>query len=507
MEKSGYLLMKRGRKSSGLSNAWKRRYFVLSERLVCYESHKATSPGDTTSLVLLIDKELVVASADELKYPHCFEIRSGFEMVRVAAECEKEMSEWKRALHEAACRRLEGCSTSFADVDERGRRYLVLDSKSLTFYKDPMSTVAEGTIEMSHESTLVERRESTVSVREGSDDRITLRFPNIAQALGWHGALLRAIEVSKRKTNNDSILNGRLFTLAGSSWTMQTLRYSVGPSALYQIDDSTKMPSAVILIDPTCTVFETTLKQYAFELVTSSQGVLHLQAETEEDRKLWTGTLRKCIADSTFLTVDPIRDLVLDRVLLDLGDVTFLENSQGLGLILERTAEWAVVKASRENETIEPGSVVAAVDGQSCLLTSYKDTIDMLSGWTPPLTITFVKPPRLSGWLRKKMIGGNNSDTGHWRRRFFELGAGKLAYYDRDVTETTHDGCQGIEFAHHKQTLLRFFQSRSRVPFTSWAAPCRKSYHAVSSLTYSQQALAEFHRKRRSGFLCPSDLR
>jgi hypothetical protein len=71
------------------------------------------------------------------------------------------------------------------------------------------------------------------------------------------------------------------------------------------------------------------------------------------------------------------------------AQVTF-ETKQPLGVVLERSKEWAVVKlANPALSAVTVGSALAAVNGKSVVLKPYHTTIDLLTNWRPPLHLVF----------------------------------------------------------------------------------------------------------------------
>eukprot|EP00633_Aureoumbra_lagunensis_P009696 CAMPEP_0197320666 /NCGR_PEP_ID=MMETSP0891-20130614/61113_1 /TAXON_ID=44058 ORGANISM="Aureoumbra lagunensis, Strain CCMP1510" /NCGR_SAMPLE_ID=MMETSP0891 /ASSEMBLY_ACC=CAM_ASM_000534 /LENGTH=726 /DNA_ID=CAMNT_0042812173 /DNA_START=571 /DNA_END=2751 /DNA_ORIENTATION=+ len=224
--------------------------------------------------------------------------------------------------------------------------------------------------------------------------------------------------------------------------------YALTQSALYQAKTAECTEAiGVFLMSPTCAVFETTLRPYSFELVTP-QGVLHVHGQSSQERDRWTTELRTAIRRSSRLVSDPLVDAA-KNIPLDLYELRF-QKKQPLGIVLERSAEWALVKSCRpvpsddSEEQIaaaaSTGSALVSVNGQSCLLKSYADVIKSLTGWQPPLTLTFTRAPQISGWLSKRARGrSGRSGRGNWKQRYVEVAQGKLAYYTEDVSQASDE--------------------------------------------------------------------
>ncbi|KAJ8602956.1 hypothetical protein CTAYLR_001549 [Chrysophaeum taylorii] len=477
VHKSGYLV-KRAKKSGA---NWKKRYFVLNgSSLIYYESHKKTNSAKGN---LLITVDFVIKDVVEPKYPFCFEIETAFEKLRVAGESAEEVAQWKEALH-LAVSRLDGTTRGFLQLQVssmfRGKqswvkKFFVLHANALTYHNNHFDTHKNlGSIKLSSR-TSVAKQATTLTIKTGSQ-QLVVACVDVPEAQVWYDAIVRTVKrveslddlAGKIGTENTEVvlLDGHLGTATEAAATLSTrdaLRrrtsvvgastsdhfwpakfYALTSTALYQADNANATEAQrVFLVSPTCAVFETTLKPYAFELVTS-QGVLHVHASSEEDRDRWTEALRDAISSSSRLVSDPLHDAVL-HMDLNLYECNF-ETKQPLGIVLERSAEWAIVKSSkREFADVSPGSALVAINGSSTQLEAYASVIQRLTGWQPPLKLTFARSPTLSGWLGKRARGrSGRSSKRNWKRRFFELKEGKLAYYDKDATGQSaqvREGC------------------------------------------------------------------
>ena len=192
-------------------------------------------------------------------------------------------------------------------------------------------------------------------------------------------------------------------------------------------------PLETFRLNPQCCVFETNLATNAFELVTSKK-VLLMAAASAAVAEEWIRTLRRIITQSQ-VTQGPLLDLVrerwgssMDGALSgpDFYEVKF-ETKKPLGLVLERSSEWAVVKLSNSVETgVSVGSVLYTVNDQAVTLQAYPDTINTLTGWHPPLVLGFRHSPKKRGWLSKQSRG-RNSSVKNWKARYFVLEGGRLA--------------------------------------------------------------------------------
>jgi hypothetical protein len=227
--------------------------------------------------------------------------------------------------------------------------------------------------------------------------------------------------------------------------------YALTSSALYKAEDKYSLEALnVYLMEPTCSVYHTRLYANAFELVTT-QGALHLYGSSKEETEAWIDALRGAIANSRGLSSDPLLSAA-KRIPLETYDVHFA-TKQKLNIVLERAAEWAVVKHVRApaaggspSAAVTEGSALVAVDGDSTMVAPYQDTIKRLTGWQPPLTLTFARAPVLSGGLHKQArgrsarTGGASGAKNNWKERYFVLKESKLSYYtSKDDEESLKD--------------------------------------------------------------------
>ena len=205
---------------------------------------------------------------------------------------------------------------------------------------------------------------------------------------------LMAKQLGEGQDNTETILNdGYLATCpdakptSGSQpgrgpWPLKF--YALTSTALYVAEEEFSVEASfVYLISPTCSVFETRLNAHAFELVTP-QGVIHLYGATAGESKRWIGMLRDVIRDSSGLVSDPLL-----RAAKALAPTTYevaYTTKKNLGIVLERAAEWPLVKLGNDDDVTE-GSALIAVNDTSTMLQPYQQTIKMFAGWQPPLKL------------------------------------------------------------------------------------------------------------------------
>ena len=193
-------------------------------------------------------------------------------------------------------------------------------------------------------------------------------------------------------------------------------------------------------IHPNCGVFETNLGHYTFELVTSKK-VLHVMSDSRESTSAWIHAIRASIANSQPEADDPLLAAALSKMEEDVFyEVSFLEDKP-LGVVLERSGEWAIVKLSNQRETgVYIGSALTSINGESCVLKSYAQTIERLKNWRPPLHLGFRRAPRKSGFLVKLSRQRRGNTQKNWKERYFLLDEGRLTYKENDSADAPIKG-------------------------------------------------------------------
>lgn len=187
-------------------------------------------------------------------------------------------------------------------------------------------------------------------------------------------------------------------------------------------------------IHPNCSVFETNLGLYAFELVTPKK-VLHVMSDSRESTSAWIHAIRASISNSHPEENDPLLTAALAKLDEDIFyDVSFLEDKP-LGVVLERSGEWAIVKLSNSRDTgVSVGSALTTINGESCVLKTYAQTIEKLKNWRPPLHLGFRRAPRKTGYLVKLSRQRRGNTQKNWQRRYFSLADGRLMYKETETS-------------------------------------------------------------------------
>jgi hypothetical protein len=215
----------------------------------------------------------------------------------------------------------------------------------------------------------------------------------------------------------------------GDNWP--EYMFYINESEMVAVEQSTEAVIGDFKITPNCSVFETNLGTNTFELVTAKK-VLHVQAKAPTETTSWIEAIREAISRSYLDTNDPLFQHAMLKIDDDVFYKVAFNEKKPLGVVFERTAEWAVIKtsANQANSGIRVGSVLSSVNGQSVILDSYQNTIDRLKDWKPPLVLEFRLAPQKSGYLLKESKSRSNPSKRVWKKRYFVLGEGKLCYYD-----------------------------------------------------------------------------
>ncbi|KAH8097221.1 hypothetical protein JL720_104 [Aureococcus anophagefferens] len=146
-------------------------------------------------------------------------------------------------------------------------------------------------------------------------------------------------------------------------------------------------------------------------------------------------------------------------------EIAFRPGSE-LGLMLAQANEWAVVKATppKWETKVRVGDALAAVNDEHVLLRTYEDmfaAVVRAKSSKLPYTLTFRRAPFHRGWLYKKPKAGRGKESGFfsgatgWKKRYFVLAYGVLAYYDdRAECGGRHKGFYTLQNSNDHQCLV-----------------------------------------------------
>jgi hypothetical protein len=522
--KSGYLV-KRAKMSQ--SN-WKKRYFVLNgHSLTYYKDIKQTgaAQGD-----LLLTDDTTVQSVQEANRGPCFDVNTPFAVLRLECVDARERELWMQAIKKVVSE-LKAATRGYLWRKGTGmfatlsRKFFIVHEDSITCHEDHMKTSKiDICVKLTEGNVTVDIRNDCVFaiVRDGADVMV-LRAEDDAERETWVSAIKSAVNVEADGPKEDdtkylltSTLDIRSDKTRNANWDVRYFSLTTTTMKIYDDEKAftEQRPIESFRLNPQCCVFETNLAANAFELVTAKK-VLHMASADAKVSEEWIRTLRRLITQSQ-VTQGPLLDRCKDRwgntsdgALSgpDFYNVSF-ETKRPLGLVLERSSEWAVVKLSNTNETgVSVGSVLYSVNDTPVTLCPYPDTIKMLTGWKPPLTLGFRHSPRKRGWLSKQSRG-RNSSVKNWKDRFFVLEGGRLSYFEDDKGSDIKGDIQlmgsAVSLLNHSETGQFFcfrvvsgitsivMQAKTVDDMMDWASVL---YHA-SSMSNGGGYLLEIERER-----------
>lgn len=446
--KSGYLI-KLATKSG---KNWKKRYFMLNgNTLTYYADHNSLdkAKGD-----LLITAEAIVEDTVIEGKPHCCSIVTPFHTLVIAAKDTKEMKAWKKAIQNSiveARTSIRGYITKVGGfLEGKHRKFFILHTSSITWHADHEHTSAvQGMMKLTASVTMSANDESNKIdlLEHATNNVLSLSFEqNTHEYISWKkgiSKILKNFEEAKEETlhrienaYDSAVMRGKLKVRpakGGDDWVEHYFVLTMKELLMLEKSESGQT-EVVDLYDifPSCSVFETNLGQFAFELVTPRK-VLHVKSDSREVTAAWIHNIRNAIAESEPDMTDPILQLAITKMEEDVFyDVSFHEDKP-LGVVLERSGEWAIVKLSSFRDTgVSIGSALSSVNGESCILQPYQFAIGKLKNWKPPLHLGFRQSPKKNGYLVKLSRQRKGGSHRNWKTRYFSLGEGRLVYKDDD---------------------------------------------------------------------------
>eukprot|EP00602_Paraphysomonas_sp_CaronLab_P002046 CAMPEP_0185025022 /NCGR_PEP_ID=MMETSP1103-20130426/8142_1 /TAXON_ID=36769 /ORGANISM="Paraphysomonas bandaiensis, Strain Caron Lab Isolate" /LENGTH=1076 /DNA_ID=CAMNT_0027558133 /DNA_START=70 /DNA_END=3300 /DNA_ORIENTATION=- len=447
--KSGYLI----KLAMGSGRNWKKRYFMLNgNTFTYYVDHKSVdkAKGD-----LLLTAEASVEESVLPGKPFCIMITTPFHTLVVAAKDAEERDAWRVAIEKSimvARNSIRGYITKKGSLADGGksRKFFILHEAAITWHKDHEHTQdIQGMIKLNADTTIVLNDDLYKINLTDSTNNVTLglRFEqNENEYQIWKAAIMNilkkfvAVEKATVKRIENAYENatkrGKLRMRppkGGDIWDEYYFVLTMSEILVMEKNVDGHMEVVDMYdIHPNCSVFETNLGLYAFELVTSKK-VLHVMSDSRESTSAWIHAIRASIANSQPEENDPLINAALNRVEEDIFyEVSFLEDKP-LGVVLERSGEWAIVKLSNLRDTgVSIGSALTSINGESCILKSYAQTIEKLKNWKPPLHLGFRRAPRKTGYLVKLSRQRRGNSQKNWQRRWFSLAEGRLTYRENE---------------------------------------------------------------------------
>jgi hypothetical protein len=148
----------------------------------------------------------------------------------------------------------------------------------------------------------------------------------------------------------------------GDNWPEVKADLVVAGDGRYVVMSSSGKEVDRIHLEVTSSVFETTLGANTFEIVTTSK-IVHLSTPAMDVTTTWIKYLRDSISKCDPYPSDDIFKEALLRQAGDTYDVTFLDHKP-LGIVLERSGEWALVKVAKSDAGVQVGSALSCIDGE-----------------------------------------------------------------------------------------------------------------------------------------------
>ena len=333
------------------------------------------------------------------------------------------------------------------------RKFFMLHNDCLTYHSDLHKTSIISGLRMFSGKTTVETEGPKTLIMKTNlrDNKFwKLRAENEEERDKWVNAIrekvtkLGFMEVDYENTKVDDIskesLHSGFLSVRPKSGNVEweDRFFMLTETELYQFeDDSSMAPEHVYVLSPNCSVFETKLQEHSFEFVTNSK-VLHTQGENAEVTAGWIKKLREAINNSKAIENDPLLEAAKKQKAI-FYDVIF-ETKKPLGLVLERSGDWALVKLANQDTThVSIGSALTTVNGDEVILSDYTETIQRLTAWQPPLRLGFRLAPEKRGWLTKQGRG-RKSKRKNWKPRYFVLAEGRLSYFSNDGKDAALKG-------------------------------------------------------------------
>lgn len=412
---------------------------------------------------LLLTAEAGVEESTMPGKPFCVTITTPFHTLIIAAKDAEEQLSWKTAIEQSilqARNSIRGYITKKGGLVDRGktRKFFILHESAITWHQDHEHTSAiQGMMKMTPEtSASFDDAKNTITLTDTvTNASLGLRYDQnnreyaiwkdgISAILNKFAAVEKATVERIENAYENATKRGKLRMRpqkGGDVW--DEYYFVLTASELLVMEKNSEGQMEVIdlyEIHPNCSVFETNLGHYAFELVTSKK-VLHVMSDSRESTAAWIHAIRSSIANSQPETDDPLLQAALAKMEEDVFyDVSFFEDKP-LGVVLERSGEWAIVKLSNFRETgVSIGSALTSINGDSYILKSYSSTIERLKNWKPPLHLGFRRAPKKTGFLVKLSRQRRGNGQKNWKERFFILEEGRMIYKESNTPDSPIKG-------------------------------------------------------------------
>jgi hypothetical protein len=464
--KAGYVL-KEARKSK---RNVKRRYLVLTSTTLTYyedQGQMKTAKGD---VLLTSDTNVEVFSQEN---DHVISITSSFDVpLNIIVDDEKSMSDWAEVIRGAinnigSC--LRGYLLKRASLLSGGhiKYFFILHNAYITYHKDHETTqVVLGRINLGTNFTMSANEESFELdlVEKGltaqQNVELSLQFDNSGGDFNeWKERISdaqRKLGISRHVSSDISskqvLIAGKFKFLAGEIFTGDQWEESAVSIVEHYSPDS-EQPQVYLHIqnvgEPAkkseysitnmSTIYETSLAQDSFE-ITCWGKVVHLQASSQEELGRWIADVRSIIGQIPGDDKDPMLQGARELCKTDTFKAVVFKEKK-LGLVLERSLNWAVIRASAAGAgasvgtvQIPPSSAVHQINDRPIASYAFEDTMKIIVEATRPLLLVFRQPPTASGYLWKASRGRGANKQANWKQRYFIIEGGVLEYREDETS-------------------------------------------------------------------------
>ena len=431
-------------------SGWKKRFFILNDQTLSYfENQSATKPlGD-----ILLTPETECREENYKNKQHCLLLNSpSITSVYLAAENEKQLKKWLSAINAVVLKSRELCRSN-ADLKDlrsgqvQSERYLMLQDDGISIHESILTTSKTSDMIGLKPHSVLKQNPSTQSITIStvgngltSLDGYELQFgDNFPMWMSFLTKRMQEIRVDPtyeivsygvEEEPKPVLLSGQLLSAHKDhkkDW--ESFYFEVTSQGITKyLDENKDEKLDYYILSTSCTVFETTLSKFSFQLVTAEK-VFHATSNSKKETQKWVQLLRSCIRACKLDTWDPLCRKALE-VEEEYYDIEFKEKKP-LGIVLEKASEWPLVKlAHGKDDRIQKGSALSYINDESYMLQEYSAVTQKLATWKPPLKLSFRRAPSMSGVLNKRSM--RNGSVSGWKTRYFELSGGHLIYYENE---------------------------------------------------------------------------
>ena len=383
---SGYLIKFAKLKGDSKLKNYKKRYCVLNgTSLMYYGDHKTRMPKGNVLLV----GDTIVKDFPHEELENCFVVITPFESIILAAKNKGDLSAWKYALGKAvdyAENALRGYMIKKGTFLEGSyKKFFVLWNNVFSFHENHESTaLTQWCVTLSDSSVLKVQDDKLILYIEHGLENVTIQFEqkNAGEYTVWKDAILECIEVFNQSKENEmkevegiletAEVNGQLklrpddlkLVMAGDGsgpipevWTDVLVAFDKDEFTVIDVlegGDHYKVNRKFPLHRDN-RVQSSNLMENAFQIAFLDK-IIHLAADTQEEADDWMEMLNLRIQEREDITEDKsgaetLYREALTKIHLDQYYEVVFHERKPLGIVLEKSGEWAIVKIADFKET------------------------------------------------------------------------------------------------------------------------------------------------------------